>query len=278
MDPGEEVRSLMGDFMGVSLAVGSDVCPSVVDASTSLLSTEFVETAWGLSEDGLSGPDTRSFGLRCEGRSWELDARGTSTEMTCGGGGGGGGASSVGVGGLDTFVGSGSGNIRGAFTVSAGGGGGSGFGNIGGGGGALRRGGGGGGGKALMRSIPVFDHSSSGSELSGVPNHPPEFDESKGAGRRADAVVGRGGGIDPRRYGAGEPSAPLRGVAGGGMDGMDPRRDPGPPSRLLLFGIGMGGGGGNVLRRTFTLPSNSSSSDDERMMFGNENTTDVSLR
>lgn len=258
VDPGEEVRSLMGDFTDASLAVGLDVRSSVTCSFTSVASVSFVEATSGLSGDGLSGFDVRSLVPRC-------DARGTSTEMTCGGGG-----SSGGVGGLDNFVGSGSGNIRGAFSVSARGGGGS-AGNIGGGGGTLRRGGGGGGGKALTRSIPVLDHSSSGSELSGVPNHPAGLDD---CGRRAADSMGGGGGIEPRRC-AEEPSGPLRGV-GGGMDG---RRDPVcAPSRLLLFGIGMGGGGGNVLRRTFTLPSNSSSSEDERMRFGKENTTDVSLR
>jgi len=73
---------------------------------------------------------------------------------------GGGLGASGGVGAFEIFVGSGSGNIRGALFVSASGGGGS-AGNIGGGGGTLRRARGGGGGSALMRSIPPVENSSS---------------------------------------------------------------------------------------------------------------------
>ena len=134
------------------LAVGFDDRSSPEDSDVPFgdESASFVKETSGLSATSLSADDEVV-------RSVVLAAVAVFEPSASVGGGGASGA----VGCFEIFVGSGSGNIRGAFIVSAGGGGGSAGGNIGGGGGALRRGGIGGGGNALMRSIPALDHSSS---------------------------------------------------------------------------------------------------------------------
>ncbi len=147
-DPGPDERSLDGDCIDVVLVVGCDVRSSAEEPKSSLAFDSSDESA-SLVEDksGLS-----AMSLSADGEVVPFASATETLGLAVG--------SSGGVGGFEIFVGSGSGNMRGAFMVSAGGGGG-GSGNIGGGGGALRRGGIGGGGNALIRSMPALDHSSS---------------------------------------------------------------------------------------------------------------------
>jgi hypothetical protein len=184
-------RSLMGDFIGVSFAIGVDTrsgasrisgaasCSGVAissGAAHSMVSprpvvvgslgatTSFVEAESGLSSGGLSDGVvvavvdvcpvvTDADGSVALGTSAFVDAAVCVAAGRLGSGGG--------VACFEIFVGSASALVRGTFIVSAGGAGGSASGNMGGGGTTLRRGGSGGGGNALMRSIPAVENSSS---------------------------------------------------------------------------------------------------------------------
>ena len=154
-DPGPDKRSLEGDCIDVVLVVGCDVRSSAEEPKSSLAFDSSDESA-SLVEDksGLSAMSLSATSLSADGEVVRFASATGTSGLAVG--------SSGGVGGFEIFVGSGSGNMRGAFMVSAGGGGGGSIGgNIGGGGGTLRRGGIGGGGKALIRSMPALDHSSS---------------------------------------------------------------------------------------------------------------------